>query len=258
LSITGCVTWLDATDTSSLTFVSGNNVSTWKDKSTTNLTFTCDTTANAVYNASDTSFNNMPSLYFGSTGACRYTSLLPQNIIPSGVGVTIFIMYSSKGSLTAPISDNTSGWGTVLSTSGGSGYLEMYYGNGYVSNRFWTSTTQNFVPNILFTNHIPRLYVISIDATTTPTWKEWYNGANFWTSTVVTGSTFGVTNTTTSMYLGSRSDKTTYLYGRISEVIIYKSVLSQTDYQKVEGYLAWKWKTNGQLPTNHPYYNSAP
>lgn len=49
-----------------------------------------------------------------------------------------------------------------------------------------------------------------------------------------------------------------YLNGTISEVLIYNSVLSSTDRQKVEGYLAWKWSIQSSLPTNHPYYNVSP
>jgi len=49
-----------------------------------------------------------------------------------------------------------------------------------------------------------------------------------------------------------------YLNGTISEVLIYNSVLSSTDRQKVEGYLAWKWGIQTSLPTNHPYYNASP
>ena len=49
-----------------------------------------------------------------------------------------------------------------------------------------------------------------------------------------------------------------YLNGTISEVLIYNSVLSTTDRQKVEGYLAWKWSIQSSLPINHPYYNASP
>jgi hypothetical protein len=40
----------------------------------------------------------------------------------------------------------------------------------------------------------------------------------------------------------------------ISEMILYKSKLTKSQYQLIEGYLAWKWGLNTSLPTNHPYY----
>ena len=37
---------------------------------------------------------------------------------------------------------------------------------------------------------------------------------------------------------------------------MYSSVLTTTDRQKVEGYLAWKWGFNSSLPPSHPYYSA--
>ena len=45
--------------------------------------------------------------------------------------------------------------------------------------------------------------------------------------------------------------------GYIHEVLVFTKALSTTERQDVEGYLAWKWSTQGSLPTNHPYKNSA-
>jgi hypothetical protein len=44
--------------------------------------------------------------------------------------------------------------------------------------------------------------------------------------------------------------------GNLYELITYNtsSPLSQSQYQQVEGYLAYKWGLNGSLPTSHPYY----
>ena len=44
----------------------------------------------------------------------------------------------------------------------------------------------------------------------------------------------------------------------LGELIVYTNKLSQSDHQKVEGYLAWKWGLQTSLPTNHPYYGAAP
>ena len=52
------------------------------------------------------------------------------------------------------------------------------------------------------------------------------------------------------------------LTGGVSSVIIYSSVLSDADRQKVEGYLAWKWWDSGSAilnnTINHSYYSVAP
>ena len=46
--------------------------------------------------------------------------------------------------------------------------------------------------------------------------------------------------------------------GDIAEVLVYDSTLSESDRQKVEGYLAHKWGLASTLPSNHPYLSSAP
>jgi len=52
---------------------------------------------------------------------------------------------------------------------------------------------------------------------------------------------------------GSRYD------GKMSEIIIMnKSDCNNATRQKVEGYLAWKWGLESELPIGHPYKNSRP
>lgn len=48
------------------------------------------------------------------------------------------------------------------------------------------------------------------------------------------------------------SDSTTY------EIIVCPSSLPLSDYQKAEGYLAWKWDIQAKLAVNHPYKSAAP
>jgi hypothetical protein len=46
--------------------------------------------------------------------------------------------------------------------------------------------------------------------------------------------------------------------GTISEVVVSASVLSASDIEKVEGYLAHKWGMTANLPGGHPYKSVAP
>lgn len=46
--------------------------------------------------------------------------------------------------------------------------------------------------------------------------------------------------------------------GNIAEVILFQRELSDTDRQQVEGYLAWKWGMEGNLPSGHPYETEWP
>jgi hypothetical protein len=46
--------------------------------------------------------------------------------------------------------------------------------------------------------------------------------------------------------------------GAIMEVVITQTDNSVATRQKIEGYLAWKWGLEGNLPSGHPYKNAAP
>jgi hypothetical protein len=78
----------------------------------------------------------------------------------------------------------------------------------------------------------------------------------------VNGSLFGTNNSTANtipgpIQLGFRNDGN-YATGKISEIIYVNAALSVTQRQQLEGYLAWKWGLETNLPANHPYRNSAP
>jgi hypothetical protein len=47
-----------------------------------------------------------------------------------------------------------------------------------------------------------------------------------------------------------------FFNGTISEILIYNRALSSSERQKIEGYLAWKWRINSSLPSTHNYSSS--
>jgi len=57
---------------------------------------------------------------------------------------------------------------------------------------------------------------------------------------------------------GSSDDPNNAFYGAIGELIIIPSELSDSDRQRVEGYLAWKWGLQANLPVGHPYETIRP
>jgi hypothetical protein len=44
----------------------------------------------------------------------------------------------------------------------------------------------------------------------------------------------------------------------IAEIVFYQSALSLSNREKIEGYLAWKWGLQANLPNDHPYKSSTP
>lgn len=63
----------------------------------------------------------------------------------------------------------------------------------------------------------------------------------------------------TGITIGSRHTQNQETFqGHIAEVIYYSRRLSQSERQKVEGYLAWKWGLQDKISSNHPYYRFRP
>lgn len=56
----------------------------------------------------------------------------------------------------------------------------------------------------------------------------------------------------------NRLDTPSFFSGKISEILLFKGALSNSDRQKVEGYLAWKWNLVDRLPNSHIYKTSYP
>jgi hypothetical protein len=48
------------------------------------------------------------------------------------------------------------------------------------------------------------------------------------------------------------------LQGDIYEIIAYNYALGLKDQQLIQGYLAWKWGSQANLPASHPYRNAPP
>lgn len=45
---------------------------------------------------------------------------------------------------------------------------------------------------------------------------------------------------------------------QVAEILLFNRVLSSTEKEIIEGYLAWKWGLQGNLPLDHPYKNAKP
>ena len=58
--------------------------------------------------------------------------------------------------------------------------------------------------------------------------------------------------------LGREATSSIPVYGWVMEIVMFNTQLSQTNQQRMEGYLAWKWGSQASLPAGHPYYSSAP
>lgn len=234
--------WYDAADVSTITTVSGD-VSQWDDKSGNGYNATQTTAANRpAYGA--TQINSIDVITFGGTG----TVALNTPITPySSRDLSMYILF--KHNL-------KSSWQVlaIFAQGGGSNVVNLLAEGGtstewatYLNSPYYASTTLTPGNNVL-------LSMVGDNATT---------NADFWLNGNSDGSTGAGNFGTTSVFSGGQGYIGTDNYGSyaiadIAEIVLVDAQDSTADRQKMEGYLAWKWGTQGSLPLGHPYKNAAP
>lgn len=213
-SINGSILWLDAADTSAFT-----GGSTWTDKSGTGNTGINGTPG----------FSTMPSVttWYNGRRAARFVagsknSVKTTNNIPS-VNLTVFYV-------------------TRIQAAAGYGF---FFINNYLGQRQLYMNTSSF-PVIVYTHmnsstaltlgtynqSVPFLYSGTHDSST---YTYYSNGSQVGTGSVNAGEL------ASQYYFGSGNGDSAYLTIDVAEIIIYNSVLSTTNRQRVETYLINKW-----------------
>jgi hypothetical protein len=221
--------WLDAADASTIV-LNGSNVSQWTDKSGNGAHATQATAANQpAYEA--TGLNGLPVLTFPGGDFMTFSSAIANYR-------SVAIVYSQT---------DTRNYSTFLGSLVGSNSAAFHGDDGSPQHVFHPSFT---APETR--NGINRHNGTSIgDGTTTlrpatPVFSLHIPTAE--------QPSRGLTN------LGSdrASAAGRSITGIIAEVIIDNVAWDQATYETVEGYLAWKWGLQANLPGGHPYKSAAP
>ena len=235
-SIAGCQLWLDAADTSSMSFSSGSNISQWRDKSgLTNHATAVNSpvlSANAIntYQAVTSTTNQ----YF--TGSTSVT----------GTTVTVFAV-----ALTTRTLPNASLDQRLVSLESGAnvdygradGVIALFNQGGSSSITTWRVSS---VAGSGIAQNVPFQVVSKYDGTNGFIWKNGSSGGSSASS-----GTFAVTK----YGIGNQANPTAeYWIGSIGEVLIYNIALDDTPRQTIESYLAQKWGLTGSLPAGHQHF----
>jgi hypothetical protein len=234
--------WLDGSDSTTITLDGSGNVEQWDDKSgninhatqasasnrpgysTDVLTFTGTT----FLQVTPINITGEHFIIIVFTPTSTFTSSLANQYIISALsgGVYSFIC---GGNVTGAVAGETLTWGVI---SGG------YFGKKYETN----------VSN----EHI---FSFSYDGDSTVDIRQdsvSLTIADF-------NANFSLTKQPTQYtYIGTFVDGTAGLQGSINEIIILPTEPSESDRQKLEGYLAHKWDLEASLPADHPYKEAAP
>jgi hypothetical protein len=218
--IEGCQLWLDGADTTTISFSTGSNVSTWTDKSGNGLNATVYAGTPTYTVASGVTFNGSSSLQVTYPASptleslfviIRFNSVSAQGNIFSGIasGQREYLMYSPYSPGTIYLGRHSTGpsgsinGGTVTT---GTTYMLEYVFNG-------TGNTIAFYQSGTVTSSGVPQFTYSVGGSTTLIGP--YNG-------------------------------------QIYEMIVYNTALNATQRQQVEAYLAKKWKISA-LSTQNIY-----
>jgi hypothetical protein len=233
-AIPGCALWLDAADRSTLT-LSGSNVSEWRDKSG-NGRNAVGTTSNPTYTA--TGFNSRPTVSFSN------------NVLTSS-GWSLAPNRQFAWFVVVHLTSTTTPWQrSLVSASGWSnGYLGTYSSTSNILGIAGsTTTTAPIATGTLSPQLVTYLFGTSELSSNTSAVS-----VNSGTFSTLAGNTGEIGTNGVSIGANQGGDLQERLLGHLSEVICYNSNVTQPQRQQIEGYLAWKWGLQGNLPFSHTF-----
>jgi hypothetical protein len=224
--VSNCSLWLDAADSSTVT-LSGSTATQWNDKSGNGRN---STSCSATYS------NRINGL------SCMTNPVISGPIANSGSSiVTIFIVgtkastgsfYDSMLSLNLSPITNYYGAGTLFA---------CYYG-GTSPPQFYCYMSGNLSLSFVGAVNTPFIF----NAFQTGTTGSTYGNGTSYGDVGTAGSTFNYT----TYYIGTCTGGPAWI-GNICEIIVYNSILSISQRQQVESYLAQKWGVKLSL-AGHP------
>ena len=229
--ISGCQLWLDAADTSTRT-LSGTLVTEWRDKSGNGFHMNqlprdqWQGIGPAIYPSVGTAINNS-NIFFSAWAGLKQATVIngAKNFywvgrIAAGstryflMGADATIDWTAEGGPNTKILDTAYAQAGLLAASPASQY----------------TTGANAVVNTAFSNILyPSAGDVALLTVAGITGNTRYQGVCF-----------------------DRQDHTGWC-GDLAEVVIYSTALTTAQHQQVEGYLAWKWGLQVNLPQTHPY-----
>ena len=232
--------WYDASDTGTITVVSGK-VSQWNDKSGNGFNASQATAGNRPFYGTY-QLNSADVITFGASNI----SLQMTAVNYTNRDVSLYTIGRMR--------DRNNYAVAILFAKGvGSDAVTQLYESvetqwGYYGDVFNPSNT------VLINNVWGNFGLIGDNATTSAAY--FLNGSADGT---VSGGNFGTTSVFSNgiSYIGNDM-YTSYLQGDMAEIVLINAKDSTADREKMEGYLAWNWGLEGDLPPGHPYKSAPP
>jgi len=239
-NIPGLQLWIDANDNTTLNVIDGNDVRQVTDKAN-NVTYTPIQDVNGHFLQLQTNqINGLQALWFNNQYANNVFLQGNLNVPLSGCA---FMVFTAQEQFT-PIWRGIFGSNTANSPS-------FTYLNG-LSNVIAPCVSFNDIPGSPTNTLVPGTTYLIYFA-----WQESNTSVGLFGNEPTPGNN-PITVTQTGSILRLGTDTGSCANMTLGEFLIFNSTLSTDQRQEMEGYLAWKWGLNSQLPTNHPYWTNDP
>jgi hypothetical protein len=250
--------WLDADDAGTIT-LNGSTVAQWNDKSGNNR-HVSQAVATAQPTYLSVGFSGKPSLRTDGTDTLTAgTTSLGRNV--GGLTAAIVGMHPVGATFNSNACD-------IIIYSASVGPTRMYLGpnpSASTSNRYAVAgrrldgdafASVSSSTDSLANRGNPWIR-IGQRAYTDGVVNHWTNGTQDITSFALQGAgNTSDTNSAQAIIFGGVSNAPANT--QLSEIVVTHSTMTTDDRQKLEGYLAWKWGLEANLPAGHPYKTTPP
>jgi hypothetical protein len=257
--------WLDAADSGTITLDGSNNVEQWDDKSGNAYSFSQPALAARPTQGTQ---NLKNTVAFGGSEklVCDQAASNWAYLHNNTTEYTIFAVLKA-GTSTDPdaympyfstCDQTVSQKGAVFSFDdrGGLGRDRALFA--YVSGQISPATVSGYANNSLTGNTWGVvMYGLDLDAASADRLVIRCDGT-IYADTMISAGSVGVGDPTNTAHVGGAPNYSYGLSGELAEFIIVAGVISTNNREKIEGYLAWKWGLETNLPDGHPYKTVAP
>ena len=273
--LTSLRAWYDADDSSTIFDAttggslpsSGNDVARWEDKSGGGYHVTQATAANRPHYVTNT-LNGRPVIECTAQWLTASTAS-DWTFLHDATGSTVATVWQAGASSNPDAAYGL--FGTSDAVNSNIGTVLFWDDRAFVSrNEVLVSTVAygsagnwtvaNVTANGAMTPNAPHVLTLTTDPANSTTANrsiirvDAINKSNI----VSSSSTYSTASPTYPLQLGNVGNGLFPLTGYIAELIVCDTVVSSGDREKLEGYLAHKWGLESNLPSTHPYKNSAP
>lgn len=243
--LSALVVWLDADDTA---FSNNDAVSEWTNKGSGGNTAQSDSAKRPVFKTNV--LNGKPGVDFDGSNDCLQIASLALDTY-----ISVFVV--AKLTTAKPFFFEQS-----ANANDSSGFF--FYGTSsshYVVRRGNNRNAFNGTSGWFGSAAAQAGLVIDTASANTPMGKVYKNGTVQADGSVSSngGNSLSNSSVTDTLNIGARNNGASLpMDGDLHELIIYNEPLSQANRERVEGYLAWKWGLEDDLPNGHPYKDAPP